>query len=83
MKYTHSLERIVESNKSGYIRSDDVLNGIYLKEPKIGHRFRFYTEPMDPTKKGRVIDTSPVTNIFNGGFTTESGSKYTLLKITE
>ena len=80
--HTHTLERILQSENSGSLRSgNDPIQGSYSKEPTVGKRFQFIAEPLTGGSDARLIFTSTVEELFDGGFFTESGSIYKLTSI--
>jgi len=80
MNNTHKLERLLTSEKSGKLRTDDVIGG-FMKEPTIGEAFNFHSEPLTEGAIYRLISTSTVEEVFEGGFITRSGSVYTLTEL--
>ena len=78
---THKLERLLASEKSGEIRTD-VTDGEFSKNPTVGERFNFYGEPLVEGSLCRQISTSPVQEVFEGGFITKSGSIYKLTELS-
>ncbi len=79
-KLTHKLERLLTSGKSGKLRTEGAISGTYTEAPKVGQSFNFYAESL--TGSGfRLISTSTVEEVFEGGFITRSGSVYTLTEL--
>lgn len=81
-KLTHKLERLLTSEKSGKIRTEGAITGTYVEKPEVGKSFNFYSEPLIEGANYRLISTSTVEEVFEGGFITRSGSVYTLTVIS-
>ena len=81
-KPTHTLERVLETNKSGAIRGGgEPIRGTFTEPPTVGEGFKFLSSPITEGAIGRLIYTSDVLDIFEDGFCTKSGSIYTLTKL--
>jgi len=81
-RYTHTLQRVSKSEKSGPIRTgEEVIEGFYYDAPKIGDGFKFYGDGL--MFGSRQIYTSDLESIDGNKFTTRSGSVYELLEIKE
>lgn len=80
-KLTHKLERLLTSEKSGEIRTEGAIIGTYVNEPEVGKSFNFHSEPLTEGATYRLISTSTVEEVFEGGFITRSGSVYTLTEL--
>lgn len=80
MNNTHKLERLLTSEKSGKLRTDNTI-GTFIKKPTVGEAFSFYGEPLTKGSLYRQIRTSTVEEVFEGGFITRSGSVYTLTEL--
>lgn len=77
--FTHTLERLEETEKSGHLRTSGVVKGFFDNPPEIGKRFSFFGKGV--VAGTRWIYTSIVEEITDNGFITQSGSVYKLQPI--
>ena len=82
-----TLTRIVETERSGHIRTEGGIVGHFTENPEVGKRFNFFGKSLSSPDGTRIITTTPLQNvspfkinknILNFQFETESGSKYQL-----